>query len=205
MAAFENLEFPNWSTKTKEHTLNARIYNGAISFTVWPNDRSQGGGKPLASISWDKGGQGFVGFQKVYSDLVKSPLGTKIPMSRTKYNPQTRQVSNIWMMTFEKDQEMCYWVTLTDCEKGGTPYRFPIMAPKSILIGSEPPTKSGQSDMGMQIFVNWLKKADHYAPTTANKPTFGKGGGQGPRPGATPAAAAVSPSVASDPESNMPF
>ena len=43
MAAFENLEFPNWSTKTKEHSLTARIYNGAISFTVWPKERGASG------------------------------------------------------------------------------------------------------------------------------------------------------------------
>lgn len=209
MAAFENLEFPQWSAKTKEHTLTGRIFNGAISFTVWPKERGASGGKPLASVTFDKGGQGYLSIMKLIAEISKAPLGTKMPMSKTNYNFQTKQVSNVWVLTMEKDSEMCWWITISDCEKGGgTPYRFPIMAPRTILIGSEPPSKAGQSDMGIHMFKNWLTEANHYAPTTANKQQFGKGGQGGgyqrPAGGPSPASATLSAAVASDTE-DVPF
>ena len=42
MAALDNLVFRNYTLSDKQHTLNARLFNGAIGFSVFPRDRIPG-------------------------------------------------------------------------------------------------------------------------------------------------------------------
>lgn len=202
MAALNELVFENFSVSDKTNTLNAQLWNGAIGFTVFSKDRSGGGG-PLLRINLDRKGHGYVKIMEVISELEKSPLGKKIPISKTEWDPQTRQRKNVWVISLEKDAEMVYKITLTDCRTNAS-FTFPITSSQSIISGSEPPNKAILSATGMNMFKAWLQQAHMYAPLTANKPQFNKGGGQRPAGGPTPSSAAVAPQVASDPD-NAPF
>ncbi len=203
MGALKDLVFRSWSVSDRQNTLQAQLWNGTIGFAVFPRDRSQGG-RPLLKINLDQNDVGYIGLMSIIEKLKGSPLSTKIPMSRTEFNPQTKTRSNAWVITFEKDPDMIYKITLTDC-KTNTTFTFPITVSQSIVIGSDPVDKAKQSALGLAVFKNWLERAHDYAPMTAERGQFGGNRGQGGgRPGPTPAAAAVAPSVENDPE-DLPF
>ena len=200
MAALNDLVFKNWSVSDKTNTLNVRLFRGVIGFSVFPKERVPGNNQPLASCNLDEKGEGYEALLDVIEQILKAPLGTKIPMSRTKFNPQTRQRTTTWVISFEKDQDMCYWITLTDCEKNAS-FRFPITISQAFTYGNDPISKAQRSATGMRAFVRWLKKADQYAPMTAEK--AGPRGAGGPRPMA-PAPTAAPAAGGGDPD-DIPF
>lgn len=200
MAALNDLVFKNWSTSDKANTLNVRLFKGIIGFSVFPKERVPGNNQPLASCNLDEKGEGYEALIDVIEQVLKSPLGTKIPMSRTKFNPQTRQRTTSWVISFEKDQDMCYWITLTDCEKNAS-FRFPITISQTFTYGSDPLTKAQRSATGMKMLLHWLKKADQYAPLTAEKAgPRGVGGQRSPMPSQVSA-----PAVSSGDPDDIPF
>lgn len=198
MAALDNLVFRNYTISDKQNTLNVRLFNGAISFSVFPRERLPGANKPLLSANLDQGGQGYAGLMQMIETVTKGPLGTKVPMSRTEFSPQTKTRSIAWTISLEKDSDMCYWITLTDAKTNAS-FRFPFKASSSFTIGNEPPSKADLSSLGLKMFTMWLKQAQKYAPMTANKPQP-RGGGY--NRGGAPAAPASAP--AADPD-DLPF
>ena len=204
------LRFPNWSASDRQNTLTARLYNGSVGFTVFPRDRNAGR-EPLLRISFDRDGVALDSLLSMIDAIGKAPLGQKVSMSRTKYNPQTKTRSNMWVLTLGKDSDMCYSITITDAEKNVT-FTFPIMLSQSILVGAEPPSKSELSSHAMKMFKKWLLRAEEYTPMTVEKPNFGGNRGGAPRPTGSgyqpqnriPANPAVAPSVAADSD-DLPF
>lgn len=204
------VRFPNWTAQDRQYSLSARLYNGAVSFSVFPRDRNAGR-DPLARLALDKDGVALDRLIGMIDEIGKAPLGQKIPMTRTKYDPQSKTRSNQWVITLAKDNDMCYSITVTDAEKNAT-FTLPITVPQSILTGNEPPSKSELSARGMRLFKKWLLRAEEYAPMTVEKPNFG--GARGPRPAGggggyqsqnrIPQQVNVAPSVAAD-EENLPF
>lgn len=195
MAALDNLVFDNFTLSDKQNTLNVRLFDGAIRFAVFPKERVPGNNKPLLSISFDRKGQAYAGLMKVIDMATKGPLGTKVPMTRTEYNIQTRQRTPQWTITIEKDSDMCYWITLT-VVKTNASFRFPIMASQSYTIGNEPASKAEYSALGLNMLVAWLKLAQRYAPLTAEKPGArgqGRSGFSGAPKAGQPAAQSVDP------------
>lgn len=188
MAALNDLVFKNWSVSDKTNTLNVRLFRGIIGFSVFPKDRVPGQNQPLATCNLDEKGEGVESLLDVIDQVIKSPLGTKIPLSRTKYDPQSRTRNNIWVITFEKDQDMCYWITLTDCTKNAS-FRFPISISQNFTYGNDPISKAQRSATGMKVLKRWLNTAIQYAPATAEK--AGPRGVGGPRPSAPAAAPAA--------------
>lgn len=202
-------KFPNWSASDRQNTLTGRLYNGMLGFTVFPRDRNAGR-EPLLRISFDKDGVGIEGLLELIDKIGKAPLGQKMQMSRTQFDPQTKTRNTQWVLALEKDNDMCYFITITDVAKNAT-YRFPITTSQSILVGAEPPTKSDLSSRGMRLFKKWLLRAEQDAPFTIDPDAqFGGKGGSRPAGGGyggaprTPTAAAVAPSVSSDAE-DVPF
>jgi len=199
MAALDNLVFRNYTLSDKQNTLNVRLFNGAISFSVFPRERLPGANKPLLSASLDQGGQGYIGLTNAIEMVSKGPLGTKVPMSKTEFNPQTKTRSIAWTISLEKDSDMCYWITLTDARTNAS-FRFAFKASSSFTVGNEPPSKADISSLGLKMFSMWLRQAQKYAPMTANKPQPKGQGGYG-------RGAQVAPAVVSggDPDETMPF
>ena len=201
MAAMNDLVFKNWSVSDKTNTLNVRLFRGVIGFSVFPKQRVPGNNQPLCSCNLDERGEGYEALLDVIDQVLKAPLGTKIPMSRTKFEPQTRQRTTAWVISFEKDQDMCYWITLTDCEKNAS-FKFPISISQSFTYGNDAANKAQRSATGMRSLLRWLKNAYHYAPLTAEK--AGPRGAGGPRPAAsTPAPAA--PAAGGGYSDDIPF
>lgn len=200
MAALDNLVFRNYTLNDKQHTLNARLFNGAIGFSVFPRERLPGANKPLLSIQLDQAGQGYLGLLKLIDMVTKGPLGTKVPMSKTDFNRQTNTRSTAWTISLEKDSDMCYWITLTDAKTNAS-FRFAFKASSSFTIGNEPPSKADMSSLGLNMFGSWLKQAQKYAPMTANKP-MAKGQGGFQRGGGAPAAV---PAAGSGDPDDLPF
>lgn len=205
MAALNELVFENFSLNDKQNTLNVRLYNGAIGFSVFPRERVPGApSKPLLGIQLDRKGQAYAGLMRIIDTVSKGPLGTKVPMTKTEFNPQTRSRNPVWTISFEKDSDMVYWISLTDIKTNAS-FRFQISASQSYTVGNEPPSKADLSSLALSMLVEWLKKANMYAPMTANKPgPRGPGGGQRPAYGAPAAPVAAMPAAGGDDET-MPF
>jgi len=206
MAALDNLVFDNFSMSDKQNTLNVRLFNGAIGFSVFPKERIPGANKPLLGIQLDRKGQAFAGLMRIIDTVTKGSLGTKVPMTHTEFNPQTRTRSPVWTISLEKDSDMVYWIALTNIKTNAS-FRFQIMASQAYTIGNEPPSKADLSSLGLSMLVTWLKQAQQYAPLTANKPGPRGPGGMPQRGGyGAPAAPvpAAAPAAGGDDE-NMPF
>ena len=96
---------------------------------------------------------------------------------------------------------MCYWITLTDCEKNAS-FKFPISISQSFTYGNDAANKAQRSATGMRSLLRWLKNAYHYAPLTAEK--AGPRGTGGPRP-AAPTSAPAAPAAGGGYSDDIPF
>lgn len=208
-------KYPTWSISDRQNKLTASLFNGGVSFAVYPRDRNAGR-DAIVRISLDKDGGGLVGLLDIIDQIGKAPLGQKVPMSRTQFDPATKTRKNLWVITIGKDNDMVYSITLTDCTTQKT-VSMPIIASQSITIGNDPPSKSSLSALGMKLFKRWLIRAENNAPLTVDPDRqFGnRGGNGGGRSGGQsggyagggqphiPSAPAVSPSM--DADETMPF
>lgn len=204
-------KFPNWQAQDRTNSMSARLFNGSVGFSVFPRDRNAGR-EPVLRISFDKDGVALQSLIDMIDAIGKAPLGQKMQMSRTQYDPQTKTRKTLWVLALEKDSEMCYHITITEVATNKM-CKMPITVSQSVLVGSEQPSKSELSARGMKLFKKWLVRAEQFAPLTID-PTRQFGGG-GQRPGAqrpsgyqaqghVPQSPAVAPSVSGDPE-DIPF
>lgn len=201
--ATQNLNFRSWKQNDKANSLNARLYNGAVAFTVFPKEKAPGASnKPLLSVKFDQDGIGIQNFFKIADMVKKGTIGTKVPMTRTQWDMATKTRKTIWVLTLEKDQEMCYRITLTDCATNAT-FSFPITNSASFQYGNEPVNKAELSAMGLENLLDWMRLAKMYAPQTIIPPDQLRGGR--PSGGGYQAPVAAAPAAAAPSDETMPF
>lgn len=190
MSALPELNFKNYTLNSKEFSLQGRIFNGAIRFSVFPRQRVPGNNKPVLSINFDASNQAYVMLMSNIDQVRKSTTALKLPLVRNQFNPQTKTRSLEWVFTVEKDAELCYKITITDA-RTNVSHSFNVTASSNFSNGTDAaPDKMKQSTIGLEMFIQWLKLAFEYAPLTADKGVPGqRGGGGAPRP--APAAAPV--------------
>lgn len=201
--AVQGIQFQTWKQNDKTNTLNARLFNGAVSFTVFPRERQPGApSKPLIKINFDQAGVGIQNFFKIADAVKKGTLGTKMPLARTQYDMQTRTRKNVWVITLEKDQEMCYRLTLTDCVTNAS-FSFIISNSASFQTGNEPVSKAELSAQGLENLLDWMRLAKMYAPMTSEpfKPGQRPGAGGGVQRPAAPSNGGMADTSGDD----MPF
>ena len=212
--ALQGFEMPTYKVRGKENTLNVSVNKGIIGFTVFRNN-ARGPEARLLSVRFDQNNAAYLQLCGVVDFVRKSTLGTRKSITRREFDPASKRYNDLWNITFEKDNEMCYKITLTD-NKTGASATFPFRAPSGIVSGDEN-NKAEGSSLGLAAFMSYMKSAYDLRFLTYEKPSFGNNnrGGGAPRPsygggapsaptGTTQASATPVASVAGDPD-DLPF
>ena len=208
--AIQGFEAPPYKIRSKDNTLSCTLNKGVISMSVFRNG-GHGADARVLSIRFDPNNAAYLQMCDVVDFVKKAALGSRKSVSRREFDPNAKRYNDIWNITFEKDQEMCYKISLTDVKTGASA-TFTFKAPSGIASGDEN-NKAEGSALGLRAFMSWMRTAydnrflsyEKFVPGQRGngQPRGGYGGGSAPA-GTTQATAAPAASVVSDPD-DMPF
>lgn len=212
--AIQGFEAPPYKVRGKESTLTCSLTKGVISLSVFKNG-ARGADARVLSIRFDQNNAAYLQMCDVVDFVKKSTLGTRKSLWRREYDMNAKRFNDIWNITFEKDQEMCYKICLTD-SKTGASATFPFRAPGGIGSGDEN-NKAEASALGLRAFMSWMRTAYDNRFFSHEKFVPGQNGGNrggygSPKPsygggapaGTTQATATPAAAVAADPD-DLPF
>jgi hypothetical protein len=212
--ALQGFEAPPFKLRGKENTLTCSLNKGTIGLSVFRNG-AKGADARVLTIRFDQNNAAYLQLCDVVEFVRKAPLGARKSLGRREYDMNAKRFNDLWNITIEKDQEMCYKIILTDVKTGASA-TFPFKAPSGITSGDEN-NKAEGSALGLRSFMSWMRSAYDlrffsYEKFVPGQNGGGRPGGYGgaPRPsysapvGSTQATAAPAAAVAADPD-DLPF
>jgi len=138
--------------KASGESLNLSVFKGTISFAVF----TKGGGKPPIKINVTP--YLYEVLKSAFNKIRKAAPETKIPVKKEKFNPETKQWALEWVLTFSKDAEMLYHVTLTNCLDGNRTFDFVFRGTGGISIGSDPMSNADKSAFAFETMIEWFER-----------------------------------------------